>query len=222
MQEAEQGKPQDVNHHFLFVFLLFPFNRKLMTEPWYKVATPRKEVRGGHFSNPEEFAIALEQGVAGTASEDYRDPAQFFSRTCWTRALRKHAGMMPRRLSGRTDNTAPVLTLIPQVRRWQNAVADGLSPFRHERRRDGRLLGVVDLVRIERVFQHARWIGRRCIRWSRTRPKGTGGETSAEDNAAFALKGQVLLHSQGGLGRVQDRASTHPEKSGQRPAGLSG
>ena len=83
-------------------------------EPWYKVATPRKEVREGRSFNPDEFAIALEQVVAGTAPEDYCNPAQFFSRTCWTRALREHAGLVLRRLSGKTDNTAPVLTLITQ------------------------------------------------------------------------------------------------------------
>jgi hypothetical protein len=83
-------------------------------EPWYKVAIPRKEVREGRSFNPDEFAIALEQVVAGTAPEDYRDPGQFFARTCFTRALREHAGMVLRRLAGRTDNTAPVLTLITQ------------------------------------------------------------------------------------------------------------
>lgn len=83
-------------------------------EPWYKVATRRKEVREGRSFNPDEFAIALEQVVAGTAPEDYRNPDQFFARTCFTRALREHAGMVLRRLSGRTDNTAPVLTLITQ------------------------------------------------------------------------------------------------------------
>lgn len=83
-------------------------------EPWYKVATPRKEVREGRSFNPDEFAIALEQVVAGTAPEDYRVPAQFFARTSFTRALREHSGMVLRRLSGRTDNTAPVLTLITQ------------------------------------------------------------------------------------------------------------
>src|SRR5512142_2526146 len=83
-------------------------------EPWYKVAIPRREVREGRSFNPDEFAIALEQVVAGTAPEDYRDPAQFFARTCFTRALREHAGMVLRRLAGRTDDTAPVLTLITQ------------------------------------------------------------------------------------------------------------
>ena len=30
-------------------------------EPWYKIATPRREVREGRSFNPDEFAIALEQ-----------------------------------------------------------------------------------------------------------------------------------------------------------------
>ncbi len=83
-------------------------------EPWYKVVTPRKEVREGRSFDPSEFAIHLEQVVAGTAPEDYRKPKEFFSRTCFTRALREHAGMILRRLSGETTNTAPVMTLITQ------------------------------------------------------------------------------------------------------------
>ena len=83
-------------------------------EPWYKVATPRKEVREGRSFNPDEFAIHLEQVVAKTAPEDYREPRHFFSRTCFTRALREHIGMVLRRLSGETANTAPVMTLITQ------------------------------------------------------------------------------------------------------------
>ena len=83
-------------------------------EAWYKVATPRKEVRQGRSFNPDEFAIHLEQVIAETAPEDYRDPEKFFSRTCFTRALREHAGMVLRRLSGETVNTAPVMTLITQ------------------------------------------------------------------------------------------------------------
>ncbi len=83
-------------------------------DPWYKIVTPRKEVREGRSFNPDEFAIALEQVVAGTAPEDYRNPEKFFSRTCFTRALREHAGLVLRRLAGETANTAPVLTLITQ------------------------------------------------------------------------------------------------------------
>jgi hypothetical protein len=83
-------------------------------DPWYKVVTPRKEVREGRSFDPSEFAIALEQVVSGTAPKDYTDPVQFFDRTCFTRALREHAGMVLRRLTGRTQDTAPVLTLITQ------------------------------------------------------------------------------------------------------------
>ncbi|CAI4032175.1 ATPase (AAA+ superfamily)-like protein [Nitrospira tepida] len=83
-------------------------------EPWYRVATPRPEVREGRSFNPDEFAIALEQVLAGTAPKDYKDPIQFFNRTCFTRALREHAGMVLRRLSGKTENSAPVLTLVTQ------------------------------------------------------------------------------------------------------------
>lgn len=83
-------------------------------EPWYRVATPRSEVREGRSFNPDEFAIALEQVVAGTAPTDYKDPVQFFNRTCFTRALQEHAGMVLRRLSGKTENAAPVMTLVTQ------------------------------------------------------------------------------------------------------------
>ena len=83
-------------------------------DPWYKYVTPRREVREGRSFSPDEFAIALEQVVAGTAPDDYKRPDQFFSRTCFTRALTEHAGMVLRRLSGETTNTAPVLTLVTQ------------------------------------------------------------------------------------------------------------
>ena len=82
--------------------------------PWYKVVTLRKEVREGRSFSPDEFAVALEQVVAGTAPLDYRDPKQFFSRTCFTRTLKQHTGMVLRRLAGKTENTSPVLTLITQ------------------------------------------------------------------------------------------------------------
>ncbi len=83
-------------------------------EPWYKNTVPRAEVREGRSFNPDEFAIALEQVAANKGPNDYRDPAKFFARTCFTRALREHMGMVLRRLAGRTDNSAPVMTLVTQ------------------------------------------------------------------------------------------------------------
>ncbi|MCS6852762.1 MAG: DUF499 domain-containing protein, partial [Gemmataceae bacterium] len=84
-------------------------------EPWYKLVTPRKEVREGRSFNPDEFAIALEQVVAGNAPDDYKKPDQFFARTCFTRALRENTAMVLRRLAGKTENTAPVQTLVTQM-----------------------------------------------------------------------------------------------------------
>ncbi len=116
-------------------------------EPWYKVATPRKEVREGRSFNPDEFAIALEQVVAGTAPEDYRDPAQFFARTCLTRALREHAGMVLRRLSGKTENTAPVLTLITQFGGGKTHTLTALYHLARSGENAAGLTGVSDLLR---------------------------------------------------------------------------
>jgi hypothetical protein len=83
-------------------------------EPWYKIATPRKEVREGRSFNPDEFAIALEQIVAGVAPADYKDPRQFFARTCFTRAFKENTSLVLRRLAGKTENTSPVQTLVTQ------------------------------------------------------------------------------------------------------------
>ena len=104
-------------------------------EPWYKLVTPRKEVREGRSFNPDEFAIALEQVVAGTAPDDYKKPEQFFSRTCFTRALRENSGLVLRRLAGKTENTAPVQTLGHPDGRRQDAHADHpLAPGQHRAR----------------------------------------------------------------------------------------
>src|SRR5271167_534222 len=83
-------------------------------DPWYRVTTPRREVREGRSFNPDEFAIALEQVVAGTAPIDYRDPNQFFARTYFTAAMREQIGIVVRRLAGETDGAPPVLSFITQ------------------------------------------------------------------------------------------------------------
>jgi predicted AAA+ superfamily ATPase len=116
-------------------------------DPWYKVTSPRKEVREGRSFNPDEFAIALEQVVAGTAPEDYRNPEQFFSRTCFTRALRDHSGMVLRRLAGKTENTAPVLTLITQFGGGKTHTLTMLYHLAKNRERAARFTGVSDLIR---------------------------------------------------------------------------
>ena len=115
-------------------------------DPWYKVVTPRREVREGRSFSPDEFAIALEQVVAGTAPADYRDPSQFFSRTCFTRALNDHIGMVLRRLAGETQNTSPVLTLVTQFGGGKTHTLTALYHLARTGRKTGSLPGVSDLL----------------------------------------------------------------------------
>jgi hypothetical protein len=83
-------------------------------DPWYRVVTPRKEVREGRSFNPDEFAIHLEQVVSDRAPDDYRDPTQFFARTVFTRAVREQVEIVLRRLHGQTEGAPPVLALVTQ------------------------------------------------------------------------------------------------------------
>ena len=115
-------------------------------EPWYKVVTLREEVREGRSFSPDEFAIALEQVVAGTAPKDYRDPAEFFARTCFTRALVEHAGMVLRRLAGNTADTAPVLTLITQFGGGKTHTLASLYHIATAGAKAGGLPGMADLL----------------------------------------------------------------------------
>ena len=115
-------------------------------DPWYKIVTPRKEVREGRSFNPDEFAIALDQVVDGTAPEDYRDPVQFFSRTFFTQALREHTGTVLRRLSGKTENSAPVLSLVTQFGGGKTHTLTSLYHLSRAGREAGNLEGVGEIL----------------------------------------------------------------------------
>ena len=115
-------------------------------DPWYRVVTPRREVREGRSFNPDEFAIALDQVVDGTAPEDYRDPEQFFSRTFFTQALTEHTGTVLRRLSGKTESTAPVLSLVTQFGGGKTHTLTSLYHLARAGRSAGNLNGVQELL----------------------------------------------------------------------------
>ena len=115
-------------------------------DPWYRVVTPRKEVREGRSFNPDEFAIALDQVVDGTAPEDYRDPGQFFSRTFFTQALTEHTGTVLRRLSGRTESAGPVLSLVTQFGGGKTHTLTSLYHLARAGRGAGNLTGVQELL----------------------------------------------------------------------------
>jgi hypothetical protein len=87
-----------------------------MMEPWYRSVTSRKEVRERRSFNPDEFEIALEHVVAGTAPDGYTRPERFFSRTCVTRTLRDTRPNGSRNVAfiraGRDENIADVRFLL--------------------------------------------------------------------------------------------------------------
>ncbi len=57
-------------------------------EPWYRVVLPRQELREGRSLDPSEFAVHLEQVAAGKAPRDYVEPAKFFARNYFAKALK--------------------------------------------------------------------------------------------------------------------------------------
>ena len=84
--------------------------------------------------------------MAGTAPKDYSDPAEFFARTCFTRALVEHAGMVLRRLAGSTANTAPVLTLITQFGGGKTHTLTSLYHIAKAGAKASALPGIADLL----------------------------------------------------------------------------
>jgi len=122
-------------------------------EAWYKVVDPRKEVREGRSFNPDEFAIALEQVVAGTAPDDYKKPEQFFSRTCFTRALVDNTSLVLRRLDGQTADTAPVQTLVTQMGGGKTHMLAALWHLGNAGRDASRYPGVPELLRAARLAE---------------------------------------------------------------------
>lgn len=115
-------------------------------DPWYRVVKPRIEVREGRSFNPDEFAIDLDQVVNGTAPLDYRDPQQFFSRTYFTQALKEHTGTVLRRLSGRTESTAPVLSLVTQFGGGKTHILTALYHLAKCGRDAEKMAGVQDIL----------------------------------------------------------------------------
>jgi len=79
--------------------------------PWYKVVTPREDLREARPLDAAEFAVHLDKVRDGTAPDDYRDPARFFERTYLTKSLQDLASQVLRRLSGITTGTSAVFNM---------------------------------------------------------------------------------------------------------------
>lgn len=83
-------------------------------KPWYKVITPREDLRDGKPLDASEFAVHLDHVRDGRAPAVYQNPAEFFERTFLTKNLRQLAGQVVRRLSGIKLETSAIFNLSTQ------------------------------------------------------------------------------------------------------------
>lgn len=83
-------------------------------KPWYKVVTPREDLREGRPLDASEFAVHLDQIKDGSAPLDYQDPERFFERTYLTKNLLELSSEVVRRLSGQKVETNAVFNMTTQ------------------------------------------------------------------------------------------------------------
>ncbi len=83
-------------------------------KPWYKVVTPREDLREGKPLDASEFAVHLDKVRDGNAPPDYKDPVRFFERTYMTQNLIGMGGEVLRRLSGETTETSAIFNMTTQ------------------------------------------------------------------------------------------------------------
>ena len=83
-------------------------------KPWFKVVTPRADLRDGKPLDAAEFAVHLDQVRDGRAPDDYQKPQRFFERTYLTKSLTGLAAEVIRRLSGEKTQTSAVFNMATQ------------------------------------------------------------------------------------------------------------
>src|ERR1700692_4663171 len=83
-------------------------------KPWYKVVTPREDLRDGRPLDASEFAVHLDHVRDNRAPADYQEPQRFFDRTFLTKNLIELASTTVRRLSGIKVETSAVFNLTTQ------------------------------------------------------------------------------------------------------------
>ncbi len=83
-------------------------------KPWYKIVTPREDLREGKPLDAAEFAVHLDQVRDGRAPTDYQKPERFFDRTYLTQNMTALSAEVVRRLSGIHTETSAVFDLTTQ------------------------------------------------------------------------------------------------------------
>ena len=97
-------------------------------KPWYKVVTPREDLREGRPLDAAEFAVHLDHVRDGRAAVDYQDPERFFDRTYLTKSLILLASQVIRRLSGEVTETSAVFNMATQFGGGKTHAADPALP----------------------------------------------------------------------------------------------
>lgn len=83
-------------------------------KPWYKVLTPREDLREGKPLDAGGFAVHQDDVRNNCAPLDYQKPDRFFARTYLTKNLSTLASEVIRRLSGQRTETSAVFNLATQ------------------------------------------------------------------------------------------------------------
>ena len=83
-------------------------------KPWYKVISPREDLRENRPLDASEFAVHLDHVREGKAPLDYQDAKRFFERTFLTRNLSDLAVEVLRRLSGVQTETNAIFNMSTQ------------------------------------------------------------------------------------------------------------
>ena len=110
-------------------------------KPWYKVITPREDLRDGRPLDASEFAVHLDHVRDGRAPDDYKKPERFFDRTFLTSSLRELGGGVIRRLSGIKVETSAIYNLTTQFGGGKDSRIDSPLPPRQSRARSVELEG---------------------------------------------------------------------------------
>lgn len=115
-------------------------------KPWYKVVTPREDLREGKPLDASEFAVHLDQIRDGRAPLDYQRPELFFERTYLTASLAGLAAEVIRRLSGERTETNAVFNMATQFGGGKTHALTLLYHLAHNGRKANEWAGVQKLL----------------------------------------------------------------------------
>ena len=98
----------------LLILLYLTKENEVCAKPWYKVITPREDLRDGRPLDASEFAVHLDHVRDGKAPSVYQNPEKFFERTFLTKNLSDLSAEVVRRLSGIKVETSSVFNMTTQ------------------------------------------------------------------------------------------------------------